>query len=113
MRTNLADKIWQKTEFDLQIGELLTKAKAACDAGREPDAAIAPTIRKLEIRSKALALEIGEMMIAKPHKVQLAMGKAYDAALVAAYVAYAKDPNQKTYDKILDKLLRIVKAAQQ
>lgn len=102
----LAEKIWKKTGIDMRIGDLLTEAKAACDRGYEPDSAIAPTIRVLAKRSKRLALEIGTVMMrAEPHDVQRAMGKAYNAALVSAYIAYAKNPNEDTHDEILEALL--------
>jgi len=104
--STLAEKIRHKTGLDLQIGDLLTQAKTACDAGREPDSAIAPAVRSLIVRSKALAFDIGEVMMrAEPHEVRQAMGKAYDAGLVSAYIAYAKNPNGDAHDRILDALL--------
>jgi hypothetical protein len=112
--STLAEKIRHKTGLDMDIGDLLTKAKAACDAGREPDSAIAPAIRSLFIRSKALAIEIGEVMMrAEPHEVRQAMGKSYNAALVSAYIAYAKDPSENAHDKILEALLHATTGKQQ
>jgi hypothetical protein len=98
----------QKIRLDIEVGELLKKAKTTIEAGREPDASIAPAIRAKHNQAKALAMDVGRMLTrATPDEVRQAMGKTYDETIIASYIEYASNPTSDSYDKTLDALLAV------
>lgn len=99
-------KFRQHMNLCANIGELLTEAKKAVYAGEEPDPSIAPEINALFAQAKSLALEIGNALLSGERLVpRLAKHNAILATLVEAYIAYAKHPDEETYDNIIEALV--------
>jgi hypothetical protein len=100
----IGDKFEEHIRICMTVGELLSRAKAACDAGQEPDPSIAPEINALFEEGETLALEIGTALMPATTRI-LGSGKNRVERIVKAYTNYAKKPSEETYDRILEIIL--------